>query len=129
MNKKVDNKEEDLSNLSFFLLPVSGEAGQVKCKQLWRNPSAFYRHLAIGCGSAPALHWTNVNNKHKPYEASGHLTQIIKNSSSFCSSTAEMFLTTKVGMRNLLPSHKQGGVTITGESEETDRGKDEECEV
>lgn len=84
-----------------FFLQVSSEVGEVKCKQLWRNPLAFYCPLVAGCGPVPVQDWSSITTNKNHMSWSGHKYIIL------CSRSVDFFQTTKAGVINLLPSHKQ----------------------
>lgn len=61
------NHHKGLSYRCSFFLLVSSVAGEVKCKQLWRNLSASHCPLVAGCGFVPVLDWTNTHKKNKTH--------------------------------------------------------------
>lgn len=78
-----------------FFVQVSSEVGEVKCKQLWRNPLAFYCPLVAGCGPVPVQDWSSITTNKNHMSLSGKKYSV------------DFFQTTKAVMINLLPPHKQ----------------------
>lgn len=84
-----------------FFLQVSSEVGEVKCKQLWRNPLAFYCPLVADCGPVPVQDWRSITTNKNHMSLSGRKYIIL------CCRSVDFFQTTRAGMIHLLPSHKQ----------------------